>query len=324
MIKLNILLNRILLSFLKKYLKSTDMPANTINDKLKFVKDSNMIANYLYGYKNSYKLNGVLIPKIKDDEVVDKPYKSFYRVELKLGKKSFKDLNYYFEDIGALYYLIAFIDLNSNYLIDKESYISGEHIKKKDIANFLDMSNEKVRRLLMKIENYIKIDHNNRNLKGFYVNPKLAFRKIDNLKIKSESSHHRSRFKTSSIKINDSMFNLDIFNTSKKEYKSSGMNRLGIMIYLTFQMDRKNILMNVSSVDSETIITELCTKFEVLNDKKIKVFIEELLELELIKVLPSSNNIIVNPMFAMYTKSEFNIYYKDLNKDPYNIYSSIY
>ena len=323
MIKLYVLLNKILFSFLKKYLETTGVPSHMIENDLKIVKDSNMIAKYLNGYMNNYNIKDVFINKINDDEVIDKPFKSFYRIELKLGKKSFKDLNYYFEDIGALYYLIAFIDFNSNYLIDKESYISGSHIKKKDIAKFLAMSNEKVRRLLMKIENYIKIDHNNKDLKGFYVNPKLAFRKVDNIIIKSESSHHTSRFKTSSIKINDSMFNLDIFNTSKKEYKSSGMNRLGIMIYLTFQMDRKNILMNVSSVDYETIITELCTKFEVLNNNKIKVFIEELLELELIKVLPSSKNIIINPMFAMYTKSEINMYHKDLIKDPYNTYSRI-
>ena len=317
MIKLNILLQRILLSFLKKYLKSTDMPANTINDKLKFVKDSNMIANLLNGYKNDYKIDDVFIEKIKDDEVIDKPYKSFYRVSLKSGVKSLIDLNYYFEHVGALYYLVSFLDFNSNYIIDREYNISGKPIKKKDIAEKLAMSNEKVSRLLTSIEHYIKIDHNNKDLKGFYVNPKLAYRAITNQRIKIESSYHSSRYSDASIRINDSLFDLEIFKTLNQEYKSNGMNRLGVLMYLTLQMDKSNVLLLTSATEITDIIIELCCKFKVLSNEKHKVYLQELIEEKLITISTTSKSIIVNPMFAIYTKSDIKLFKKDLNNNPY-------
>lgn len=272
---------------------------------------NDVLPSFIAGIGQEYDLKGVTFDKKTNEVIKEKPFRRFYTVYKDKGLESVCDLM--FEDLGLLYYLIQFVGFDTNYLVystntytpipfklkDKKE---DSRLYKKDLTKLLTVAVEKNNKFLSKVSKYICEQNNGVDKKGLYVDPNLAIKKVKELTVESESKlKYKPKGKT--IKINIELF-YKYFKDDSKSYKLKNKVRLGLLMYLVFNMNEKNELDKFNLLN-EKLLDEDLKRILIKKYSKLRGWENPLLSLLKDKfVYFDGDYIYINPNFAFFSMNK--------------------
>jgi hypothetical protein len=273
----------------------------TIEQKLKSGESlKNLTEKYITKLDSIYDLNALVEVKnpITDKKVVK--YDKYVKIFPSNIKKIIFGMT--LDQIGFLFSLVQLIEYNSNLLLSLKD--KKKALKKIEIANFLQITNEKLDIFLAHCyDQNILLKSGFKGCKNsFYFSPSLATMKSTTLDFnKNHDTNLKEAGLSSKLLLNINAINDDLFKKKdSSERLSTGKEILGFLLHLILPMDVENKIKTKSKSNITNYILnkfKTCSKYLIKLEDSGYIYIDKQL-----------NIIIVNPNFARSTRT----YYYDL------------
>ena len=236
-----------------------------------------------------------------------------------------------FEEIGFLFKLCSKISFKSNFLSDdffeiNSIYNNIKHLRKSSILKknkvskiqHLLFNNKKIAVNLMKITenkntkflnsleslNIISKEKIGGYYTGYYMSPEWIYTNNTNEDLKNEGVTNKKIFTSTAIAFHINVISNNYFFLQQTK-RQDGSIQLGILVYLTLNMDEENILLiETEKLNNLEISNKLIEKYSI--QKKYKNELIELIDNKFIQNI--DNKTYINYNFALYKKK-----YKDLS-----------
>jgi hypothetical protein len=309
---------------------SKDNLLKYIND---FEIENNEDEEFIFNYTNKYNLSTPI-------ELLKVPEKIYIHHFLFNKEKEVKQLNVNtlnFEEIGFLFKLCSKISFKSNFLSDDFYKINNTYNKIKDLKksskaekfevsllqdnlyskkkiaiSLMNITENKNNKFLTKLESLdILCKKKIRGYySGYYLNPQWIYTNNRNEDLKNENVTNKKIFTSTAIAYHINVISDEYFFTQQTK-RQDGSIKLGILVYLTLNMDEENILLEeTDNLNNLEIASKLIEKYSI--QKKYNLELTELINNKFIQNI--DNKTYVNYYFAMYKKKFKDLSFKVLTK----------